>query len=235
MALPYPRSSAVQVWRIALDDYGPLTPARLAWLDAGESARAERFHGQAHAQRWRVAHVALREILAEQTNQRPEDVSFVVGAQGKPSLAGVGSLAFNLSHAADVALVAVGGSAAIGVDIEHVTDAPDLEAIAKTHFSLDEQASIAALSETERVTAFYRCWTRKESVVKALGTGIGYDLQSFSVTVDDKAALLLRAAPPMAAPEHWTLTNLEMDGRYVAALAVQQPGTSVSVADWASR
>lgn len=235
MPLPYLRGSRVQVWRIALDDWSLLTPARLAWLNAGETARAERFHGQAHAQRWRVAHVVLREILAEHTDQRPEDVSFVVGPKGKPALPGMGSLAFNLSHAADFALIAVGGSAPLGVDIEHVTDAPDLADIALSHFALDEQASIAQLSELERVSAFYRCWTRKEAVVKALGSGIGYDLQSFSVSVNDGPAALLRAGVPMASPEHWTLADLKMEGRYVGALAVQQPGTSISVADWVSR
>ncbi len=235
MPLPQPRSSAVQVWRIALDDWSPLTPARLAWLDSAELARAERFHGQAHAQRWRIAHVALREILAAHTNQRPEDVSFVVGALGKPTLPGRDSLAFNLSHAADVALVAVGGKARLGVDVEHVTDAPDLDDIAATHFAEEERAAIRELPESDRVHAFYRCWTRKESVVKALGAGIGYDLQSFAVSLHKKSASLVSATAPMAGPEHWTLTNLEMDGPYVGALAVEHADTAVSVGDWVSR
>lgn len=233
--LPKSRSGAVQVWRIALDDWSPLTPARLAWLDSAESARAARFHGQAHTQRWRIAHVALREILADHTNQRPEDVRFIVGSWGKPMLAGVDSLAFNLSHAADVALVAVGGTARLGVDVEYVTDAPDLDDIAATHFADEERAAIAELPDSERVHAFYRCWTRKESVVKALGAGIGYDLQSFAVSVNGHAASLLRTTAPMVGPEHWTLVNLDLGSPYVGALAVEQADTAVSVGDWVSR
>lgn len=220
---------------MALDDWSLLTPARLAWLDPAEAARAQRFHGQAHAQRYRVAHVALREILSEQLDQRPEDLHFVIGTEGKPVLPGRNSLAFNLSHAADVALVAVGGTAALGVDVEHVSDAPDLEDIAVTHFAADERASIVALPGSDRVAAFYRCWTRKEAVVKALGVGIGYDLQSFSVSVDAGSAQLLRASTPMESPERWTLAHLELGGPYVGALAIQEPGAVVSVGDWASR
>lgn len=228
------RSSVIRVWRIALDDWSALTPARLAWLDPDESARAERFYGTAHAQRWRVAHVALREILGEATNTHPRDLQFVRGPQGKPALAGVESLAFNLSHAADIAVVAVGGRVALGVDVEHVSDAPDLADLALTHFAEDERASIASLDDAERVRAFYRCWTRKEAVVKALGVGIGYDLQSFSVTVTETPAILLRGTPPLLDVARWTLVALDLPEPYVGALAIPQPEATVSVARWAS-
>lgn len=223
--------SPVHVWRIALDDYSALTPARLAWLDRGESARAERFYGQSHAQRWRVAHVALRDILASVTRQRPEELTFALSAHGKPSLAGEGGPSFNLSHAVDVALVAVGGTAEIGVDVEHVADAPDLAEIASTHFADEERAHIATLDESERVAAFYRCWTRKEAMVKAIGTGIGYNLQGFAVSLDNQPARLLR--PPTGnATDDWTIADLGLGEEYASAVAVKQRDTEITVSEW---
>lgn len=222
--------TTIAVWRVALDDWSTLTPARLAWLDRAEHARAERFYGQSHAQRWRVAHVALREILADVTGQRPESLAFRETEHGKPELIGDSQLAFSLSRAVDVALIAVGGSAPLGVDIEHISDAPDLADIAALHFASEELAQIDKLDENERVQAFFRCWTRKEAVVKAIGTGIGYDLKSFAVSIDSIAPRMLR--PPPVDGMEWTIAEVPVSGPYAAALAVHQRAAAFTVTDW---
>jgi 4'-phosphopantetheinyl transferase len=230
-----PTTETIQVWRIALDDEDVLTPARLAWLDRSESMRAERFYGHSFAQRWRVAHVALRELLARATERRPEEVTFVEGAHGKPSMPGSGMPSFSLSHAVDVGLVAIGGVADVGVDVEYVTDAPDLADIAESHFADDERNYIAKLDHAYRVEAFYRCWTRKEAIVKALGVGIGYDLQSFAVSLDTGPERLLRMPAELGGVDGWTIAEIDLNGPYVGALAVRQPHATFHVSDWAPR
>ena len=45
----------------------------------------------------------------------------------------------------------------------------------------DEQAELAALRGAEKLRLFYRIWTLKEALVKALGTGLFTDASQFQV------------------------------------------------------
>ncbi|MDE8731479.1 4'-phosphopantetheinyl transferase superfamily protein, partial [Desulfovibrio desulfuricans] len=44
-----------------------------------------------------------------------------------------------------------------------------------------EQKDLLSLPPGELQAAFYRCWTRKEAEIKAVGMGLSMPLQSFSV------------------------------------------------------
>jgi 4'-phosphopantetheinyl transferase len=47
-------------------------------------------------------------------------------------------------------------------------------------FSADELAALEAAAEGERDMLFFRIWTLKEAFVKAIGTGIGYPMNTIS-------------------------------------------------------
>src|SRR5690349_20633592 len=82
--------------------------ARLAGLlDASEAERAARFHFDVHRRRYVAAHGFLREVLARETGSAARALRFELGAHGKPRLV-EGALHFNLTHSADLALLAVG-------------------------------------------------------------------------------------------------------------------------------
>jgi 4'-phosphopantetheinyl transferase len=136
----------IEVWLVDTDvDASPDS------LSPEERERAARFRFEEHRRRWIAAHVALREILSTYTN----DVQFVIGENGKPSLAN-GAVHFNLSHSGDLAVIAVSDHE-IGVDVEQIRDDFDYESIAP------------AANRDE----FYREWTRKEARLKARGLGLG--------------------------------------------------------------
>jgi 4'-phosphopantetheinyl transferase len=225
------------VWTVDLTQ--ELSDSQLAWLSAEERARAERFRVPGLAPRWRVAHVALRAVLAERLGCDPAAVRFGAEANGKPFLvpapgaSATHAPCFNLSHAGDRALIAVGGELPLGVDVELMKPVPEMVGVAEDHFAPEERTALFAEPEPSRLATFYRIWTRKEAFVKATGIGVGPALQRFAVTAAVDAAKLLRVDASVADGARWRLLDLPLDGSYVAALVLRAEDTSpVTLRSW---
>ena len=121
----------------------------------------------------------LRMLAGAALGRTPESLVFGVGAQGKPWLEGI---EFSVSHSRGMVLVALCRSAAVGVDVERIDPGIDALEVANSSFAAEESAWIARAAEgTERVQAFYDCWTCKEAVLKAHGGGLTLSLAEFFV------------------------------------------------------
>lgn len=194
--------SPARVWRVELD-VGAEDEARLRRVLTGdELARAESFSRPAARQRYVVARGTLRRQLGDLLRQSPESVPIVDGPTGKPRLAGENpGLHFNLSHSGTLALIAI-ADREVGVDLEAIRPVPFALAIARRLFSPAEARFIEAGGEDEIDRRFLICWTRKEALVKAAGTGLGSapstrDWRIVVVPVGEEhvAALALREGP----------------------------------------
>jgi 4'-phosphopantetheinyl transferase superfamily len=75
-------------------------------------------------------------------------------------------------------------------------------------FSLGERAALRSLPAELQRAAFFRCWTRKEAFIKAIGEGLSHPLDDFDATLRNGKDLF---APEPGIPYNWT--NLELDGR----------------------
>ncbi|MFA6481683.1 MAG: 4'-phosphopantetheinyl transferase superfamily protein [Bacteroidales bacterium] len=92
---------------------------------------------------------------------------------GKPCLINYPGIHFNLSHCPDTVVCAL-SSSEIGIDVESVSEYDDELALAIC--SGQEYRRLTAFTEKEvRARELTRLWTRKESVVKWLGTGLTSD------------------------------------------------------------
>ena len=213
----------VHVWRLELDQPESVVAEFRDTLEAHELERAGRFHFEKHRRHFVVGRGGLRYVLARYLDVKPEEFRFSYGAYGKPACEG---LRFNMSHSHGVALFAVALDRELGVDVEHIRGDFASEDIARRFFSRVEVAAFNALEKEEQVAAFFRCWTRKEAYIKAIGRGLSEPLDAFDVTLaPGESAALLRAERGDAS--RWTMFDIDAGGGYAAALAVEAPVSGI--------
>jgi 4'-phosphopantetheinyl transferase len=211
----------VLVLGLSLDD-ADATKLRVI-LDGAERLRAAAFVYEVHRQRFTVAHAALRLALAHMAARSPRALRFRNGAYGKPELADPDNgLRFNLSHAGSRALIAVARGREVGIDIEQERLVEPLE-LSRLCFSRRERSALQRLSASERLHAFFRGWTRKESFIKANGRGFSYPLDSFDVSLDESPEnVLLAYLPADDEPERrWQMQSVGVEARFAAAITVE--------------
>jgi 4'-phosphopantetheinyl transferase len=217
----------VHLWQIEL---AAVAAGEQRWqqiLAANERARATRFHFSKDRQYFAATRALLRIILGSYLGCDPKELVFRYLEKEKPSLhSPSGShLEFNVSHSGDISLLAFARDRTLGVDVEHLRDNFDHAAIARRFFSEQEQRQLADLPPSERYHGFFRCWTRKEAYIKALGAGLSLPLDQFDVSLkpgDANALLATRPDPTEAA--RWSLQEVPSTDGYIAALCVRGQG-----------
>jgi 4'-phosphopantetheinyl transferase len=143
----------IECWCVRLD----VAPEPyVATLSADERNRSARFRFDRDRRRFIVARGALRELLGRHLDTPAGELRFVYNPFGKPALGPEfgGRLKFNLSHSADLALIAIATGREVGVDVEFLR--PD---------------------EPE---TFFEEWTKQEAYVKARGEGLRDEPIEFS-------------------------------------------------------
>ncbi len=185
-------AARVEVWSLALDEHED--PSLLGVLDAAEQNQAARMRAGAVRSHFVKARAALRCLLARYLGILPSQVVLQLNAYGKPRLE-AGTLRFNLSHTRSVALYAITCDREVGIDVEWMDAAVDWRAVAPTVFTAPEIERLVNRAD------FFTAWTRKEALLKGLGTGFGTP-----------------CAPSSA--QGWTIRDLDVGSDCKAALAV---------------
>lgn len=215
------------MWRIRLEQPAEAQQRFLHTLNAEERARASRFHFEKHRRQFVVGRGALRTLLARYLETTPEAVRFSYGPYGKPVLDGEhrnSPLHFNASHSGELALYAFVQDYDVGIDVEYLNRDFASEEIAQRFFSAYEVRMLNALPATEKAAAFFRCWTRKEAYIKAIGSGLSHPLDTFDVTLaPNEPAALLRVQRDPESVRRWSMFDLDVGHGYAAALAVDGP------------
>ena len=195
-------------------------------LEPFERARAARLHRALHRRRFTAARGLLRTLLGLYNNCAPQDIRFDFGPRGKPSLRGRPGLCFNASDSGDHALFGFCEGRELGVDIEALPRVVNDQRIARRKFAASEYRALqqwAATDPAGRVTAFLRCWTRKEAYGKARGAGIYYPMKQV-VLCDDLRQTQLRVADHEQPHDCWTVRQLQLPVAAVATLVVRGEG-----------
>ena len=181
-----------QVWRVRVPETGVRTERDLNILNAAEREQTLRFVQQEDAQRYLVAHSALRRLLSSHTGIGAHQLTFTKNEFGKPALAphhNAVNMHFNLSHSGQYVIIGL-SRFPVGVDIEVVKSDFDFRNLLPHYFTTAEaQSIINAVSQTDE---FFRAWTRKEALGKGLGIGITENMQKLPSLVGiDKSNELL--------------------------------------------
>jgi 4'-phosphopantetheinyl transferase len=218
----------VHLWAWALEAAAVELPAHIEILDQQERDRMQRFHFAPDRARYAVAHANLRRILGAYLRQPAAGLRFHTNGFGKPELEhgdSSSSIHFSLSHSRSIALLAVANGRPVGVDVEDVR--PIEPEVADSHFSASERSQLNQLQGDAWLLGFYRCWTRKEAILKAEGVGLSRSLDSFDVSLlPEERAKLLGTRQHFSYP--WTLHDLLPSEGKIGAVATAQPHTTLT-------
>ncbi len=214
------REDEVHLWRIDLDKVAVAESRWRTVLSQDEITRADRFKFTRDRQNFTATRALLRILVGSYLTRNPQQLSFTYGENGKPYFRqGPAEVDFNVSHSGERALIAIARGRPLGVDIEQIRGNIDCESLARHYFSTSEEAALFTLEVSERSRAFFRCWTRKESYIKARGAGLALPLHSFDVSLSQtERNLLLATRPDASEAALWSIRAIETGEGYEAAL-----------------
>jgi len=215
--------NSVHVWCAELAQPQERIDGYRSLLSADELERAVRFRFDRHRNDYIAGRGMLRVLLGRYLKHPPEAAKISYSHYGKPLLPD-NRLQFNLAHSGGLALFVFTLHDEVGVDIEQERDLRDALAIAERFFSPSERAALRELPDSERVPAFFRCWTRKEAFIKAVGEGLSYPLADFDVTLaPGEPARLLSIRGSEEEARRWSLQSLDLPAGNFGAVALQNP------------
>ncbi len=210
----------VQIWGIWLTASDAALAHYRSTLSLDEHHRAERFSFASLKRSYALSRGGLRILLAHYLGCPPHEVELICGPKGKPALRDSSRVRFNASHSGQMALYAFTVGCDLGIDVEQLRKLADPESIAARYFSTAEASELLSLNPDERGLAFFRCWTRKEAYVKAIGDGLTIPLNCFEVTLlPGTPARFVQLAGDKGTASDWTLDHLEPAPGYLGALA----------------
>ncbi len=190
-------------------------------LSPEERAAERRFHRQRDRDRFAACRGILRRLAGCYLACAPSRIRIVADEFGKPEICG-GGLQVNVSHSHGLALLGFCREQPVGIDVESMDPAVELDRLAEQVFSGHELRRFRALPEQERLQGFYNGWTRKEAFIKATGRGLDFPLAAFDVSLEPGApARLLRVEGSRRKAAAWCLYDLPAVPGFAAALVIR--------------
>lgn len=219
---PQLQAGELHIWKIGLDCDDDQWQPLGALLSNDEQIKADRYLFEKHRRRYILCRATLRNLLGSYLDRAPDTFRFAYNSHGKPFIANDDSgLRFNVSHCGEIMLAAFVLNSEIGIDIEAIQQDIDYLGIGQRWFSAQESNTLRDLPEGKRIGAFFRAWTRKEAYTKALGIGLTYPLNRFSVSMDETSPALLEHQDGSQEIKSWQIHDIEVSSAYSAAVAIK--------------
>ncbi|SCG66352.1 peroxidase-related enzyme [Micromonospora siamensis] len=195
-------------------------------LSEPERIRAGSFHQGAARRRFVSATALLKITVAWSDGGDPLDVDLrrecprCGKPHGRPEVAG-SPLHVSISHSGDRVAVALCAAGPVGVDVEQVN--PDVDVDVMLPFVLGDAEARAfgeIRDQRDRLEAFLRSWTRKESVLKATGDGLLIPMSHLTVGSRQEPTRLVRFVDRPDLVETAQIVDLHPGSGYVGAVTV---------------
>lgn len=156
---------------------GEYLAAEIAMLPQWRQEVVMRYKFESGRRESALAFRLLQQMLSEyDASIDTANIEFEIAGHGKPFLRSHADVCFNLSHCKYAVACAV-GSEPVGIDIE--CTGRYKQSLAEYCMSKDELEWITASSDaTETDHRFTELWTRKEALLKLIGTGITDDVKN---------------------------------------------------------
>lgn len=162
-----------------------------------------------------LAEIILRYALWEKYGLKDKDIIIQKTKYGKLYLANCEDIHFNLSHSGDWVLCGVGDKT-IGIDVEQMNNKDFF--IDEKVFTKEECDYLYAQNGDDRLRAFYKIWTLKESYIKNVGMGLSIPLKSFMFEFKGENIKILIQGKKN---ENYLFNVQKLDKRHCMALCVK--------------
>jgi len=181
-------AGGVVVVILGLDGWYRFQDEALAVLGTAEVARAQRQRDPRNRDALVSTYALHRLLLSLLLECAPDGVDLRRDEKGCPRLPG-DAWYTSLSHSAGHAAFAISMAGPVGVDLEPVDRASDMETIAERVGHRDELDALVGLAAAARGRALLDLWVRKEALLKAAGIGLECEMETFTAPVDEPLPL----------------------------------------------
>lgn len=221
-----PEGNEVHVWHGRVTVAAAPDARDLAVLSAAERDRSERLRRPGDGARFAAAHAGARRLLAGYLGADPAAIRLGRTPcckcgnteHGRPRIDWPPtSLSHNLSHSGEHWLLAVAVGRPVGVDLECPREL-NVDRMSAACLSPAERAYLGSQPPQQRLLVFYRCWTRKEAVLKACGVGLATRLESLEVHPEQCGTAEVRHRSG-ACPDLWAVQDLPGGPDWAGAVA----------------
>uniref|UniRef100_A0A670IWP0 L-aminoadipate-semialdehyde dehydrogenase-phosphopantetheinyl transferase n=1 Tax=Podarcis muralis TaxID=64176 RepID=A0A670IWP0_PODMU len=243
------RCAVASLERLAMErvrwafSYGTWVPRREDWLlsmcvvQPEERERIEQFVFRRDAKAAVAGRLLIRKLIAEKLKIPWNEIKLRRTSKGKPVLANDlssahSSFSFNVSHQGNYAVLAAEPDCQAGIDVTKTSmpgngSIPEFFRIMKRQFTEEEWRAIKSMnSEWLQLDMFHRHW----SFIKAIGVGIGFDLQRIEFNVSPlqlevgktykETVMLLDGEEE----KQWSFEETRLDDCHHVAVALGKPG-----------
>ncbi len=218
-------NNEVHIWRLNLKQLDLHALSFASILSDREKMRAGSFHFKKNKKRFIIGRGILRIILGFYLDIKPELLEFLYGPYGKPQLNEKNyneTIQFNLTHSHELALCAFTRGRRLGIDLEYITNIPDLKVITTHIFSRRENKKFKKIPKNKKLNAFLKCWTVKEAYSKAIGTGLTELYKQFNLSFSLKISTSKRKIKIyIKKTSNWSLMSFAPLPDYTASLVVE--------------
>ncbi|XP_075402656.1 L-aminoadipate-semialdehyde dehydrogenase-phosphopantetheinyl transferase isoform X2 [Tenrec ecaudatus] len=228
---------------------GTWLPSRAEWLLAVRSIQPEekerigQFVFARDAKAAMAGRLMIRKLVAEKLNIPWNNIRLQRTAKGKPVLAKDSlnpypNFNFNISHQGDYAVLASEPELHVGIDIMKTSfpgrgSIPEFFHIMKRKFTNKEWETIKSFKdEWTQLDMFYRNWALKESFIKAIGIGLGFELQRLEFDISplnlDIGQVYRETRLFLDGKEEkeWVFEESKIDEHHFVAVALKKPDGS---------
>ncbi|XP_062830652.1 L-aminoadipate-semialdehyde dehydrogenase-phosphopantetheinyl transferase [Anolis carolinensis] len=226
--------------------YSAWVPCREDWLLAmrliqpEEKERIAQFVFGRDAKAATAGRLLIRKLIAEKLNVPWNKIQLQRTSKGKPVLANdinsaESNFSFNVSHQGDYAVLAAEPDCQVGIDVMKTSlpgsgSIPEFFRIMNRQFTEEEWRTIKSMNnEWLQLDLFHRHWALKESFIKAIGIGIGFNLQRIEFHVSPiklevgktsaETVMLLDGEEE----KEWTFEETRLDDYHHVAVALGKP------------
>lgn len=222
------QSGEIHVWKVSLAEAGAWEDDLSLYLSEEELAKAQRFVFEKDRNHYRLAHALLRQILGKYLSRQPQQLHFAYNQYGKPHIPaqpGCPHVAFSLSYSGQMMMVAIDAHRSIGIDIEYKHRRLEMERIARSFFSEAEIQMVQPAAGSLCSDSFFQIWSRKEAVLKAMGTGLSFPMEKLdtSRSRENTFSQVVFSGNAESSPP-WYVQDLPVGNDYAAAVAVAGGG-----------